>query len=169
MSKENQDVSVEKRSANGKTSVSVLYAPFPSAMPPVGACIITIYTATGPRHPVFAQIEQRNNTGGWDDKGSQFVNNYPIGLVGSAFGELLRFTFDCPAPQQYWEIHIQTLPTNPLPNYLDSMIGSCESREFAIAYPGLITRVSPRALTEADVFSNYVSKPAPDAGAGASA
>jgi hypothetical protein len=146
--------------SNGKTSVLVAYAPFPSEYPPVGACQITIYTATGPRHPVTALVEQKNMTGGWDDKGTHLVNNYPIGMVGSLFGEILRFTFDCPAPQQYWEIHIETLPMNPLPSYLDSMIGSCEPREFAIAYPGVITRVTPHALSEEDVFANYVSKSA---------
>src|ERR1043165_530562 len=127
------------KSNNGKTSVVVAYAPFLSEYPPVGACQITIYTATGPRHPVFAHIEQKSVTGEWEAKGDGLVNNYPIGLVGSLLGEFLRFTFDCPAPQQYWEIHIETLPMNPLPSYLDSMIGSCEPREFENASPGALT------------------------------
>ncbi len=154
MSTEEQDLAV----ASGKTAVLVSYAAFASTLPPM-PCIITIYTATGARHPVTAQVEQKSATG-WDDKGTHLVNNYPIGTTATSFGEILKFTFDCPSPDQYWEIHIETMPFSPFPNYLDSMIGSCEPRSFAIAYPGIIVRESPRALAEAEVFANYVGKPA---------
>lgn len=163
MSNQDQDLTV----ANGKTAVYVSYLPFPSSAPPM-PCVITIYTATGPRHPVEATVEQRTASG-WEWKSDSLVNNYPIGTLGTSFGEHLRFTFDCPAPGQYWEIHIETPSFSPFPNYLDSMIGSCEVREFAIAYPGIITRLNPRATTEAEVFAGYVSKPAATEGAGTTA
>lgn len=154
MSTQEEDLAV----ADGKTAVLVSYAAFPSTAPPM-PCLITIYTATGPRHPVTAQVEQKTVTG-WEDKGTHLVNNYPIGTLGTSFSEILKFTFDCPSPAQYWEIHIETPSFSPFPDYLDSMIGSCEPRSFAIAYPGIIVRESPRALAEAEVFANYVGKSA---------
>jgi hypothetical protein len=154
---------LEKTGTNPRTSVSVTYLPFPPQLPM--PCVITVYTATAPRHPVEARIESWSVTG-WTDLGTGLVNNYPIGMAPTIIGETLRFTFDCPAPQQYWEIHIETSPLSPFPNYLDSMIGSCESREFIITYPGIIVRSKPLlAATEAEVFANYVRKPALEAAA----
>jgi len=88
------------------------------------------------------------------------VNNWMVGSSGMPTGEAFTFTFDCPAPEQYWEIHIETPSFSPLPDYLDSMIGSCENRSFTIMYPGSIIRDNPRMQSEAEVFANYVSKPA---------
>jgi hypothetical protein len=103
------------------------------------------------------------------DRGEHLVNNWLIGSSGMPSGEAFSFTFDCPAPDQYWEIHIETPPHSPLPNYLDSMIGSCENRSFTIMYPGSIMRDNPRVQSEAEVFANYVSKPAKAGSASATA
>ena len=149
-----------------RTTVEVTYAPFRFDLPRPGACQITIYTATGARHPVLAQVSERTLTG-WVDRGEHLVNNWLVGSSGMPQGEAFSFTFDCPAPEQYWEIHIETPSHSPLPNYLDSMIGSCENRSFTIMYPGSIIRDNPRLQSEADVFANYVSKPAETGGAGA--
>jgi len=126
------------KTAAGKTSVIVTYLPFSG--PPIGWCQITIYTATGPRHPVLAEISEKGLTG-WEPKGTQLVNNYKVGLKPNSFSEITLFTFDCPAPGQFWEIQFETPPYSPLPNFLDSMIPSCEPRGFVITYPGLIARV----------------------------
>jgi hypothetical protein len=126
--------------------------------PHPGGCPVTIYTATGARHPVLASVKERTMTG-WVDRGEHLVNNWLVGSSGMPQGEAFEFTFDCPAPDQYWEIHIET-PSILLPDYLDSMIGSCENRSFTIVYPGGIIRDSPRVGSEADVFANYVSKQA---------
>lgn len=123
----------------GQTQVIITYMPFGG--PPIGSCRVTIYTATGPRHPVSAQVEQMTIPGHWTNKGKQDVNNFLVGLNSSIFPEITRFTFDCPFPPQWWEIHIQTPVYSPLPNFLDSMIGSCEGRGFAIQYPGVIARM----------------------------
>ena len=138
------------------TTVSVSYAPYRIDLPMPGGCPVTIYTATGARHPVMARIKERTNTG-WVDRGEHLVNNWLVGSAGNPLGEAWEFTFECPAPDQYWEIHIES-PSWRFPDYLDSMIGSCENRSFSILYPGSIIRDSPRALGEADVFANYVIK-----------
>jgi hypothetical protein len=62
------------------TTVSVSYAPYRIDLPMPGGCPVTIYTATGARHPVMARIKERTNTG-WVDRGEHLVNNW---LVGSA-------------------------------------------------------------------------------------
>lgn len=129
---------------DGRTLVVVTYLPF--ASPPVGFCFVTIYTATGPRHPVMAEIRE-STMSGWKSE-TRLVNNYPVGLLPSAFPKVFQFIFDCPAPEQFWEIHIQTAPYNPLPNFLDSMIPSCEARGFVIVYPGYIRRMSPSKLID---------------------
>lgn len=91
----------------------------------------------------MAEVEEMTDpVRGWRSKGTQLVNNYHFGLMPSSiFAEFTKFTFDCPAPGQYWEIHIETLPFIPFPNFLDSMIGSCEVRSFAVLFPGIISRV----------------------------
>jgi hypothetical protein len=127
------------KGAQGKTSVLVTYMPFGG--PPIGSCRVTIYTATGPRHPVGAEVEQMTIPGQWTKQGTQDVNNFLVGAKSSFFPEITRFTFECPFPPQYWEIHIQTPVYSPLPNFLDSMIGSCEPRGFVIQYPGVIARM----------------------------
>jgi hypothetical protein len=135
---EQQFTATDFEVANGRALVVVTYLPFPT--PVVGYCRVTIYTATGPRHPVMADIKKSTMTG-WESGGTMLVNDYPVGLVPSTFPQVTKFEFDCPAPEQFWEIHIQTAPYNPLPNYLDSMIGSCEARGFVIVYPGIISRL----------------------------
>src|SRR4051812_36217770 len=109
---------------DGRTLVVITYLPF--AGPPIGFCYVTIYTATGPRHPVLADIEF-STMAGWHKAGTQLVNNFPVGLLPSTFPSVFKFAFDCPAPNQFWEINIQTAPYNFLPDFLDSMIPSCES------------------------------------------
>jgi hypothetical protein len=148
----------KKEGGKPMTTVSVSYAPYRLDLPMPGGCPVTIYTATGPRHPVMARIKERTITG-WVDRGEHLVNNWLVGSAGNPLGESWEFTFECPAPDQYWEIHIES-PSWRFPNYLDSMIGSCENRSFSILYPGTIIRDSPRARSEAEVFANYVSKPA---------
>ena len=151
-----------------KTTVEVTYLPFSPTYPPM-PCRITIYTATAPRHPLEAKISKRTG-GAWEGAGSGLVNDYLIGTQGTTTGEQLRFEFDCPAPNQFWEIHIQTPPFSPFPNFLDSMIGSCENRGFQIAYPGGISRaqyVPPQSAAE--VLANYVAKPAAVEGTGPTA
>lgn len=153
----------EQEGGNRRTTVSVTYGPFRQGSPHPGGCPVTIYTATGPRHPVLARVKERTMTG-WVDRGEHYVNNWLVGSSGMPQGEAFEFTFDCPAPEQYWEIHIETPSLSPLPDYLDSMIGSCEDRSFTIVYPGSIIRDNPRLMSEAEVFANYVSKPAANAG-----
>ena len=147
------------------TTVTVTYAPCISGPLP-GPCVVTIYTATGPRHPVLARVHERVLTE-WVDRGTQYVNNWPVSPLPLGHG--LQFTFDCPAPDQYWEINIQTPRFSPFPDYRDSMIGSCEDRSFTIVYPGIITRDKPLVLSESEVFANYVSKPATAGGGSATA
>lgn len=139
-----------------KTSVHVTYLPYSVTWPPM-PCRITIYTATGPRHPVEALIERKTD-GDWQRQGTGLVNDYIIGAGGTMNGEQLRFTFDCPAPDQYWEIHIQTPEFSPFPNFLDSMIGSCETRKFKIGYPGVISRSDLPVGSAEEVFAGYVKK-----------
>jgi hypothetical protein len=151
---------------SNRTTVEVTCVAYPPTLPPI-ACQITIYTATGARHPVMATIEEKLPSG-WVDRGEHLVNNWVVAalpLVGGGF----KFTFDCPSPAQYWEIHIETPKFSPFPDYLDSMIGSCENRSFTIVYPGIITREDPRLRSEAEVFANYVSKPATAGGGSATA
>lgn len=148
----------KQESNKPRTTVEVTYTPYPPVLPPATPCQITIYTATGARHPVMATIEEKLPTG-WVDRGEHLVNNWLVGGL-PVFGGGFKFTFDCPAPEQYWEIHIETPKFSPFPNYLDSMIGSCEDRSFTIVYPGIITRDKPGLLADADAFANYVSKPA---------
>jgi hypothetical protein len=45
-----------------RTSVEVTFAPYRQDLPRPGACQITIYTATGPRHPVMARVTERTLT-----------------------------------------------------------------------------------------------------------
>ncbi len=78
--------------ANGKTGVLVTYMPFPG--PPIGVCHVTIYTATGPRHPVSAEVEQMI-PGGWKPLGYRSINNYAVGTKSSIAPEITKFIFDC--------------------------------------------------------------------------
>src|SRR3954465_13326476 len=111
--------------APGKTAVWVNYLAFGGL--PIAVCQITIYTFTPPRHPVMAEID-RWTIAGWHSVGTQLVTDYTVGVTGGTLPETYRFTFDCPAPCQLWEIKIQTPPYNPLPDFLDSRISSCEPR-----------------------------------------
>lgn len=160
-------MSTQQAGAKPRTTVTVSYAPFRMGNPHPGGCPVTIYTATGPRHPVLARVSERTMTG-WVDRGEHYVNNWLVGSSGMPQGESFQFTFDCPAPEQYWEIHIET-PAPLFPNYLDSMIGSCENRSFTIMYPGSIVRDSPHLQPGEDVFAHYVSKSTPPASGNASA
>lgn len=163
MSTQQQDLAAP----SGKTTVTVVYMGFPQTYPPL-PCRITIYTATGARHPVMARIEKKT-TGDWAPHGEGLVNDYQIGLDARNHDESLRFTFDCPAPDQFWEIHIQTPEFVPFPNFLDSLIGSCEPRAFMIAYPGGISRLVPPPRSEAEVVAGYVAKPPAANGSSATA
>src|SRR5215204_4430197 len=53
----------------GETEVFVVYLPFGG--PPIGACQITIYTATGPRHPISAKVQQMSVPTVWNNLGVQ--------------------------------------------------------------------------------------------------
>jgi hypothetical protein len=121
-------------------------------------CRITIYTATGARHPVEAKT-YRKTGGDWEGGATALVNDVLIGTLGTTTGEHVKFEFECPAPQQYWEIHIQTPEFSPFPNFLDRMIGSCENRGFVITYPGGISRAPFPPQSAEEVLACYVAKP----------
>jgi hypothetical protein len=61
--------------------------------------------------------------------------NWLVGSSGMPTGEAFSFTFDCPSPEQYWEIHIETPAHSPLPDSLDSMIGVLRRQSEGLSKP----------------------------------
>src|ERR1044072_9100871 len=137
-----------------KTKVQVSYGSFSQTYPPM-PCRITIYTATGARHPVQAKI-YRKTTADWEGGAEALVNDYLIGAGGgTTSGEHLLFEFECPPTQQYWQNHIQTPEFSPFPIFLDRMIGTCESRGFVITYPGGISRAPFPPQSAEELLASY--------------